>query len=209
VPVTLEIANVTAAYGDRVLFSNLSLTIGAGERIVVCGPNGSGKSTLLKIIAGLVRAENGSVNVTDGLGNVSGDSNRRRAFMGYAGADLNYYDELTGQENLAFFAKLHGQTGGSEAALLTRVGLAKSCWNDLFKTYSSGMRQRLMLAGSLLGDPPILLWDEPAAMLDSAGCEIVEQVLENQCSSGGIALVATNNTDEIERWGKRRIQFGV
>ena len=178
--------NVSMAYGPRALFQGVSAQAGPGQTLVVTGANGAGKSTLLKIAAGLIRPEEGAV--------------RREPFLGYAAPDVHLYAELTGRENVSFFAGLRGLPTDTDA-LLARVGLTRARGGDLAGTYSSGMRQRLKLAVSLLGDPPLLIWDEPTLALDAAGGERVEEILARHRRNGGLAVLATNDPAEADHWG--------
>ena len=175
------------AYGRRLLFSDITAEVAPGRCLVVAGANGSGKSTLLKIIAGLLRPETGRVEFNGA--------------RGYAAPDVQLYGELTGDENLAFFARLRGLSGSGHAGLLKQVGLPPARGRDLVGAYSSGMRQRLKLAVSLLGEPPLLIWDEPTATLDSAGRALANTILAQGRESGRITVVATNDAAEAERWG--------
>ena len=190
----LCLREVSMAYGRRELFAGVSVEVAPGQCLVVSGANGSGKSTLLKIIAGLLRPESGRVEF-DGL-------------CGYAAPDVQLYGELTGSENLAFFARLRGLPFTDTAALLKQAGLPAGRGRDFVSAYSSGMRQRLKLAVSLLGDPPLLIWDEPTATLDSAGRTLVETLLSESLAAGRIAVVATNDLDEAERWGDLSLTIG-
>jgi heme exporter protein A len=175
--------------------------------LIVSGANGSGKSTLLRIIAGLLTPTSGCVEV-----NVYGsllDRASSRRYFGYVAPDLVLYRELTGAENLQFFAELHGirLDRGALIDLLTRVGL-RGRGRDLVGTYSSGMRQRLKYAFALLHDPPILLLDEPTANLDVDGVEIVERIVSAQQKrdGGGLTVVATNEPRELT-WSSMRIHL--
>ncbi len=182
------------AYGRRELFAGVSVEVAPGQCLVVSGANGSGKSTLLKIIAGLLRPESGRVEF-DGP-------------RGYAAPDVQLYGELTGSENLVFFARLRGLPLTDAATLLKQVGLPAARGRDFVSAYSSGMRQRLKLAVSLLGDPPLLIWDEPTATLDSAGRSLTEALLLESLAAGRIAVVATNDLDEAKRWGDLSLTIG-
>jgi len=193
-PSTLRLHEVSMAYGRRALFSGVSAEVLPGRCLVVAGANGAGKSTLLKIIAGLIRPDSGRVEF-DGL-------------CGYAAPDVQLYGELTGTENLAFFARLRGLADTDSAALLTQVGLPPARGRDLVSAYSSGMRQRLKLAVSLLGDPPLLIWDEPTATLDSAGRAIADRLLTECAASGRTLVVATNDPAEAGRWGDLSLTIG-
>ena len=193
------------AYGPRTLFAGLSATVGAGEVLVVTGANGAGKSTLLKIVAGLVRPESGTVHFDGGH---AGGAQTNRLQFGYLSPDVNLYGELSGLENIDFFARLRGLPPGQGPGLLDRVGLKRSHGADLASAYSSGMRQRLKLAVSLLGAPPLLVWDEPTLALDALGAATVEQILEAHRAQGGLAVVATNDADEAGRWGDKSLPVG-
>ena len=190
----LRLRSITMAYGRRALFSDVDADVLPGQCLVVTGANGAGKSTLLRIIAGLLRPEAGQVEF-DG----------RR---GYAAPDVNLYGELTGDENLAFFARLLGISAPPNAERLAEVGLPRARGQDLVSAYSSGMRQRLKLAVSRLGDPALLLWDEPTATLDTAGKDLADAILNRHRAGGGLAVVATNDKAEAERWGDLRLTIG-
>ena len=188
----LALDNVTMAFGPHLLFEAVCAQAAPGETLVVTGENGAGKSTLLKIIAGLTRPEAGTV--------------KREDVFGYAAPDVNLYAELTGRENLSFFAGLRGLSGDADA-LLVRVGLPRRRGGDPVGAYSSGMRQRLKLAASLLGDPPLLIWDEPTLALDEAGGKCVEEILDRHRRAGGVAVLATNNSAEADRWGRHGVRL--
>lgn len=191
---SLRLHGVGMAYGRRTLFSEVTAEVAAGQCLVVTGANGAGKSTLLKIIAGLLRPEAGTV-IFEGA-------------RGYAAPDVQLYGELTGDENLAFFARLLGVFAETNDALLASVGLPRARGRDLVSAYSSGMRQRLKLAVSLLGSPPLLLWDEPTATLDGSGKARADDLLAAHRGRGGIAVIATNDPAEAERWGDLRLTIG-
>ncbi len=190
----LELRGLGMAYGRRTLFSSVHTKVIEGQCLIVTGANGAGKSTLLKIIARLLRPETGTVAF--------------HGTFGYAAPDVHLYGELTGNENLAFFARLRGVSSEDNEALLSEVGLPRLRGKDFVGAYSSGMRQRLKLAVSLLGAPPLLLWDEPTATLDEAGKACADAILTRHRGGGGLAVVATNDPGEAERWGDLRLAIG-
>lgn len=195
----LHLHNLSMAYGRRVLFQDVSADVGPGETLVVTGANGTGKSTLLKIVAGLARPLSGTVTF-------AGQSADNR--IGYAAPDVHLYAELTGSENVQFFARLRGLHNIDCASVLDSVGLARARGADWVSTYSSGMRQRLKLAVSLLGSPLCLVWDEPTATLDAKGIAVVDSLLAAHRAEGGVSVVATNDAGEAERWADRRVHVG-
>ena len=204
-PPSITLDNITHYFGPRCVFRKVSASVSAGQILVVSGSNGSGKSTLLRIIAGLLTASEGSAAVA-----VDGkdlDESARRPHIGYVAPDLVLYRELTGVENLEFFAELHGVRLDRSALidLLTRVGL-RGRGRDLVGGYSSGMRQRLKYAFALAHSPPILLLDEPTANLDVDGIQIVESIVEAQQRrpEGGLTIVATNEVRELA-WSPLRV----
>ena len=165
--------------------------------LVVTGANGSGKSTLLRILAGLVRPDAGDVR----RGSIG------RLDIGYAAPDTSVYSELTGIENIEFFARVRGCDSGTGLALLDRAGLRKAAGKPV-GAYSSGMRQRLKLACAILHGPAVLLLDEPTIALDLSGISFVEDVIAEYAAAGKRIAIATNDPDEADRWGHERLSVG-
>ena len=192
---------VTQRFGPRSVLRGVSAEVHAGQVGIITGHNGSGKSTLLRIAAGLLTPEAGCVEF-EMDGSILTDDARRAAF-GLVAPDLTLYRELTGAENLHFFAGLRGINMTREMLIeaLTEVGL-RGRGKDLVSGYSSGMRQRLKYAFALIGRPRILLLDEPTANLDVDGMAMVERVVEAQRTrkDGGLVIVATNEPRETA-WG--------
>lgn len=192
---SLELADVSADYGSRRVLSGVSLTLRAGETLVVAGPNGSGKSTLLRLLCGLQRPTGGSIRYR-----VAGSAYRpdeAGPLIGWVAPDLVLYRELTGLENLRFFADVRGlrRSDAEIEALLGDVGLAGR-GGDLLAAYSSGMAHRLRYAYALLHDPPVLLLDEPTVTLDERGAALVDALVSRQ-RERGIVVIATNDPREL------------
>ncbi len=194
-------------FGALKLFKPVGACVSSGQILVVTGSNGSGKSTLLKMIAGLLVPDAGTIVVR--LDNALLDSELRRDILGYVAPDLSLYRELTGAENLRFFAEAKGVDlpRADLIDLLAEVGL-KGRGRDFVGTYSSGMRQRLKYAFALLSKPPLLLLDEPTANLDSEGFEMVERVIRRQIDGveNGLTIVATNEPRETD-WSDNRVHL--
>ncbi len=191
----LTLENVGKAFGARRVLGAVSLTMTPGDVVCVTGRNGSGKSTLVKIVAGLLRPTQGAVRLSD-AGKILDMAERRRA-VGYAAPDLALYDELTGRENLSFFARVRGARLNEMEIerRLSEVGLSGR-GDDWVRAYSSGMRQRLRLAFALLAEPILLLLDEPSLALDESGTALIENIVTRQKAAGGLTLLATNDKNE-------------
>lgn len=164
--------------------------------VAVAGHNGSGKTTLLKVLASLLRPGTGTVRVTRAGRELSGDE--RRLAVGWAGPDLAMYDDFSARENLAFFLRAAGRPvdGDAIAARLDFVGLSEAAEKRV-GAFSTGMKQRLKLAFSVLFDPPILLLDEPMLGLDTDGRSAVERILEDRRRAGVVVLASNDPRDFV------------
>jgi len=186
---------------------DVSLTVQTGEVLCLMGPNGAGKSTLLRILAGLLVPTRGTARVAN-LDVAAPDSDYRRRVSFVVGEERSFYWPLTGRQNLAFFGALHGyapdEVRARATALLQRVGLADAA-DRAFSGYSRGMRQRLALARGLLGEPEVLLLDEPTLGLDPLGARELRLFLRNDVirAGGRTAVVGTNDPLEARALGDR------
>jgi heme exporter protein A len=197
--VALELSEIEKRFGGRRVLKGVTLRAQGGSVVAVTGPNGTGKSTLLKIVAGLLRPTRGEIRLTVKGTDLSEPGLRRRS-VGYVAPDLALYPELSGRENLVFFARVRG--GGAtiepQVALQT-VGLGDRA-DDPVSVYSSGMRQRLRLALATLFEPPLLLLDEPGLALDAGGVAMLEELIAARKRAGALVLLATNDAREAA-WG--------
>ena len=158
----LEINEVTKRYGKKAVLNNFSLEIDNGVYGLL-GPNGAGKSTLIGIITGLISPDSGKVKFMDDRGRTLSES------LGFLPQYQNFYGSFTASEMLMYIAELKGfHTDNIKSyidSLLESVNLAKSA-NKKLRTFSGGMKQRLGIAQALIGDPGIVIFDEPTAGLD-------------------------------------------
>ena len=180
--VLLRAVGVGRRYGELEALAPTDLELHAGETVALVGPNGAGKSTLLSILAGSLAPSAGRVEAAVGVGWVP----QRPA----------HYARLTARENLELFGRLEGVADPHAAAarLLERFSLpADKPSGDL----SVGNRQRLNVALSLLGEPRVLLLDEPTASLDPGQRRRVWEVVDGLRAAGGAVCFATQNVEEL------------
>ena len=170
----LQIEGLTRHYGEREALSGVSLSLDAGQTLVVFGPNGAGKTTLLRVLATLLRPHAGGVRV---LGSsLPEEAWSVRGRIGLLGHEPLLYRELTARENLRFHARLHGVGEERVEELLEAVGMSGRA-KEALRTLSRGMVQRVAIARAVLHDPELLLLDAPRANLDPAASELVEPLI--------------------------------
>lgn len=160
---TIEIKHVSKRYGKIEAVRDVTLDLAPGEATALVGHNGAGKTTLLKLMLGLVHPTAGTIRVL-GDNPAAGEFAARRK-LGYLPENVSFNAALTGVEILSFYARLKGEPVAGALGLLDRVGLGSASARRV-ATYSKGMRQRLGLAQALIGEPQVLLLDEPTTGLD-------------------------------------------
>jgi len=190
----LAFAGLSRRFGALRVLVDASASVEAGGVLSVRGPNGCGKSTLLRCLAGLLRPDRGTISARENGREL--DADERRARVGYLAPDVAFYDELSGRENLDFFARLRGVDPARGERLLARLGLAAE---RPFHAMSSGMRQRLRWAFALLHEPEILLLDEPFQNFDAAGERVARELLDERLAAGALAVVASPAQVELPR----------
>jgi ABC-2 type transport system ATP-binding protein len=195
--IVLSTSGLTKRFGDLTAVDRLDLHVNRGEVVGLLGPNGAGKSTTIGMVLGLVAPTAGSAQV---LGH-DVVAQRQKAVAG-VGAMLevtSFYPYLSGRDNLVAVALLHaGGAPGRVDAVLTRLGLAARAGSK-FRTYSLGMRQRLGIASTLLGDPALVILDEPANGLDPAGQREIRELTRELAKEGRGVLLASHLLHEVEQ----------
>ena len=186
---------LTKRYGARTVVDGLDLDVPAGVVAGFIGPNGAGKTTTLRMLLGLVRPDAGT-------GSVNGVPLTRPAgYLPRVGALIEspaFYPGLSGARNLAVQATLGGLDPAGIPALLERVGLAGR-GGDSYQRYSLGMRQRLGIAAALLGDPALVVLDEPTNGLDPAGIREMRGIVRSINQDGRTVLVSSHLLAEVEQ----------
>ena len=193
--VVIQTDALTKRYGRVLAVDQLSLQVPRGHVFGLLGPNGAGKTTFMGMLLGLVRPTSGSFSLL-GANGVSMDALRR---IGAIVETPAFYPYLSGRRNLAYFQGVMGRKDPHELdMLLDRVGLADRA-GDAFKTYSLGMKQRLGLAYALLGDPELLILDEPTNGMDPAGMAEVRDLIRSLGSEGRTVLISSHLLNEVEQ----------
>lgn len=193
---------------EAVALRDVTIHVSAGERIALIGPNGAGKSTLLRVLATLLTPTSGSALVAGY--DVQRDRRRVRAAVGLmSGDDRSFFWPLNAMENLSFFAALHDMHGREAThratVLLDEVDLDPTDRRPV-SAYSSGMRQRLSLARTLLHDPAILLLDEPTANLDRDSRERLVSTLKSLSDGPNrTVLFATHDVELVQALAHRSL----
>ncbi len=183
------------SYGHVEALCGLDLRVEPGVFLTIFGPNGAGKTTLMKVLATLTRPTEGTASV-EGM-DVVRDAGAVRKRVGVISHYTYLYAQLTGLENLEFYARMYGVQNGSEKALalLSRMDLTKRMHHRV-GTYSRGMQQRLSVARALLHDPELLLLDEPYTGLDQHASRVLAEVLDGLRDGSRTVIMTTHNLQE-------------
>ena len=194
----VETKGLTKRYRGKVALDGIDLTVGTGEVFGLLGPNGAGKTTAVKLLLGLVRPSSGEARL---LGIAAGDPEARRR-VGYLPELFRYPRWLTGREVLRLHARLAGLEVASwdqhVAAALATADLADSA-DDRVATYSKGMQQRLGLAVALLGNPILVILDEPTTALDPLGRHELRGIVRGLREQGTSVLLNSHQLSEVEQ----------
>jgi ABC-2 type transport system ATP-binding protein len=194
-PAAIEVAGLSKVYGRQQVVDNVSFTVRPGSVTGFLGPNGAGKSTTLRILVGLASPSAGYASVLGGPYAALPNPGLRVGVLLDASAQHN---GRTGREVLALSALVMGLSARRADEMLDRVGLGQAEGRRRTGNYSLGMRQRLGIAHALLGDPELLILDEPANGLDPAGIHWMRSLLRDFADGGGAVLLSSHLLREIE-----------
>ncbi len=189
----LKVEGLTKYFGNIKAIENIDLTLEKGQVLGLLGPNGSGKTTTLAIALGIKFADKGNFQWFEGV--KVPDANKR------IGALLEvpyFFPYLNLEKNLSIVAKVRGRGSNQISEILSLVGL-ESRIKSLYYTLSLGMKQRLAIASALIGDPEVLVLDEPTNGLDPEGIAEVREIIKGQAASGKTIILASHILDEVEK----------
>jgi len=198
----IRVRGIRKSYGDLAVLRGVDLDVAQGSIFALLGSNGAGKTTLVRILSTLLPTDAGTASV---LGSdVAADARRVRETISLTGQFAAVDEVLSGRENLVLVAKLRHlpDPGGVADALLTRFRLTDA-GSRRAGTYSGGMRRRLDIAMSLVGDPEVIFLDEPTTGLDPEARIEVWDIVKELAGSGRTVLLTTQYLDEAEHLADR------
>ncbi|WP_112273855.1 ABC transporter ATP-binding protein [Lentzea terrae] len=192
----LSCSGLSRRFGDVQAVDDVSFSIAEGETYGLLGPNGAGKTTTISMITGVLEPDAGEVVVAGQPMSTSAIAAKR--LVGYVPQELALYPDLTGRENLRFFASLYGAARARVDHVLDVVGLADRA-GDLAREYSGGMKRRLNVAIGLLHEPRLLVLDEPTAGVDPQSRNQIMDNVRALAAEGMAILYTTHYMEEAER----------
>ncbi|WP_402469775.1 ABC transporter ATP-binding protein [Isoptericola aurantiacus] len=201
----ITVEHLTKRYGPVLAVNDVSFTAEPGLVTGFLGPNGAGKSTAMRMMTGLTPSTSGTARILGKPYAALANPGRRVGVLLDAAAQ---HAGRTGRETLALSALLTGVGRNRVDEVLDLVGLTSAEAGRRVRTYSLGMRQRLGLAGALLGDPEVLILDEPANGLDPAGIRWMRDLLRDFAADGGTVLLSSHLLSEIEQVADRLVVIG-
>jgi ABC-2 type transport system ATP-binding protein len=199
----IEVSQLRKAFGDRTVLDGIDLEVPAGTIFSLLGPNGAGKTTTVNVLTTLITADGGSVRVAGH--DATTEAKAVRAAIGVTGQFAAVDELLTGRENLQLMADLHRIGAGSGklvGELLERFDLAESAGKPT-STYSGGMRRKLDLAMTLVGDPRIIFLDEPTTGLDPRSRRTMWGIVRELVAGGVTVFLTTQYLDEADQLADR------
>lgn len=195
----IRVHNLRKAYGTTIAVDGVTFEIDRGETFGLLGPNGAGKTTTIHLLVGILKPDDGQIDINGASDPTRPDVRRN---IGLAPQSLALYDDLTADENLAFFARLYGIKG---AALRERIDWAvefvqlNEHRGKRIKTFSGGMKRRLNMACAVLHEPQVLLFDEPTVGVDPQSRNHIFENIETLKSKGRTILYTTHYMEEAQR----------
>ncbi|SDR26917.1 ABC transporter ATP-binding protein [Natronobacterium texcoconense] len=190
----ITVDGLTKSYGQTLALQDLSFEVEDGEVFGFLGPNGAGKSTTINVLLDFVRPTAGRVEVL-GL-DAQGNSREIRSRTGVLPEGYQVYERLTGREHLEFAIESKGADADTDA-LLERVGIADAA-DKKAGGYSKGMAQRLMLAMALVGEPDLLILDEPSTGLDPNGAREMREIVRAENDRGATVFFSSHSMEQVE-----------
>lgn len=192
----IDVRNLSKFYGAVRAVDDISFSVQQGEIFGLLGHNGAGKTTAIRMMTGRTKPTSGTVRIA-GFDAVT-QLDQIKPLINLVFEDQNLYERMTGLDNLKFFAQLYDAPKGRVAELLDRVALDAEARKRKVKTYSSGMKQRLLIARALINDPRILFLDEPTRGLDPSSARELRQIVREMSEKGTTVVLCTHYMEEAD-----------
>ncbi|OYD09920.1 ABC transporter ATP-binding protein [Paludifilum halophilum] len=194
----LSVEDLSKQIGKREIVRDIRFEVGQGEIFGFLGPNGAGKTTTIRMLVGLIRPTRGKVNIAGY--DLKRDYLKAIRNVGCIVENPEMYPFLTGRENLEMFARMEGKVSPKRIKEVVELVEMDQRIDDAVKTYSLGMRQRLGIAQALLGEPQLLILDEPTNGLDPAGIREMRQFIQRLAREKGISIfISSHILHEVQR----------
>ncbi|MCI4657115.1 ABC transporter ATP-binding protein [Cryobacterium sp. ZS14-85] len=199
-PVVLSVTGLRKSFGSTLAVSGINLEVRTGSFYGIVGPNGAGKTTTLSMVTGLLRPDDGSIEV-HGI-DVWSDPVAAKRVIGVLPDRLRLFDRLTGAQLLYYAGVLRGLDGATvrkrSADLVVAFGL-EDALNRLVADYSAGMTKKIALACAMIHSPRLLVLDEPFESVDPVSAVNVTEILQKYVASGGTVVLSSHSMDLIQR----------
>ncbi|TDB38111.1 MAG: ABC transporter ATP-binding protein [Actinobacteria bacterium] len=196
----IKVEDITYSYGDLLAVKGISFEVQPGEILGFLGPNGAGKSTTIKMLTGQVAPKSGVAQILGA--DITLDDPAIQARIGVCFEEKNLYLSMSAKENLDFYASLYGIKDPDSIEILRRVGLADRA-KDRVKTYSKGMRQRMMISRAFINKPDVLFLDEPTDGLDPVTSASIRTTIKEEAARGAAVLLTTHDMFEADELSDR------
>ena len=199
-PPMIVVENLSKSYGSVKALDGISFSVNRGEVFSLLGHNGAGKTTTIRILTCRTRPSSGTAQVAGFDCRLQQDQIKPR--INLVSQDQNLYERMSGRDNMAFFARLYGASSKRAEELMVAVGLAEVARRKV-KTYSGGMKQRLLIARALVNEPDVLFLDEPTAGLDPASAHEVRALIKELSRAGTTVFLTTHYMEEADELSDR------
>ena len=196
----IKVNSLTRVFNGLIAVDQISFHVDHGEVFGFLGHNGAGKTTTIRMLTGQLRPTSGHAFI-DGHDVVKARA-AIKPMIGVVFENQNLYERMSGRENLSFFAELHGVEDKRVAELLEMVGLSDRA-KDKIKTYSNGMKQRLLVARALLNRPKVLFLDEPTRGLDPTAARDIRRTIREMGEQGTTVFLTTHYMEEADQLCQR------
>ena len=192
----IQATALTKKYRRLTAVDHIDFTVETGQVFGFLGPNGSGKTTTIGMLLGIIAPASGEIRLFDQYG--MDQLHMARSRIGATLETPNFYPYLSGRDNLRVVARIKEEDEKAVERALDEVGLATRA-KDTFTKYSLGMKQRLAIAGAMLGNPDLVILDEPANGLDPAGMREIRDIIKNLAGQGKTIFVSSHLLHEVEQ----------